>query len=128
MINTIITDWKSKHVIPPAVVIESPYAGKTALERGWNAAYLDLIIREVALGGGTPYASHRMLPGPLDDNDPSERALGISLGRGMIIHLWPCIVLFCVDRGWSRGMIETMDWMDSSPRMEGEWFEVRGLS
>lgn len=60
------------------VVIESPYAGD--VER--NLRYLRAAMRDCALRGESPYASHALLtqPGVLNDADPAERALGISLG------------------------------------------------
>lgn len=60
------------------VVIESPYAGD--VER--NLRYLRAAMRDCALRGESPYASHGLLTqeGVLDDNNPNERALGISLG------------------------------------------------
>jgi hypothetical protein len=103
--------------IGPAVVIESPYAGATRR----NRAYLRALIRAVALAGGTPYASHRMLPGALDDSDPEERAHGLALGRRMIQHLSPCLILFGVDYGWSPGMVQCREWLE---RAGVEWHEV----
>lgn len=60
------------------VVIESPFAGD--VER--NLKYLRAAMRDCALRGESPYASHAILTqdGVLDDNDPHERKLGIELG------------------------------------------------
>ncbi len=60
------------------VVIESPYAGD--VEK--NLRYLRAAMRDCALRGESPYASHALLTqeGVLDDNDPAERLLGIELG------------------------------------------------
>lgn len=81
------------------VTIESPYAGD--VER--NEAYLREIIRWcVASMGVSTYASHRMLPGALDDGDEEERELGIIAGLEMsrrTDETW-----FFVDYGMSVGM------------------------
>ena len=61
------------------VIIESPYAGDIG-EVFRNIAYaraamLDCFKREEA-----PYASHLLYTQVLDDNDPTERDLGIEAG------------------------------------------------
>lgn len=58
------------------VIIESPYSG--AIER--NMAYLTMAIRHSILLGESPYASHLMLTGALDDKIPAEREKGIAAG------------------------------------------------
>jgi hypothetical protein len=103
------------------VVIESPYAG--AVER--NLRYLDACIRDCIARGESPYASHRMLTTALDDDDPAQRALGISAGLA-----WRRIAdlrVFYVDRGISRGMHTALQLyeQDGLPfemrRLGGEW-------
>ena len=79
-------------------VIESPYAGDVDA----NMAYLRECTQWCLARGLTPYASHKMLTDALDDNDPAERALGISAGLAWAPRAdWR---VFFVDRGWSRGM------------------------
>lgn len=80
------------------VVIESPYAGEVVE----NLAYLNRCIRECALRGDSPYASHLMLTTALDDGDPEERALGIQLG--LAFRRAVDMRIFYVDLGWSTGM------------------------
>ena len=94
------------------VIIESPYAG----DRERNDRYLDELIRAVALEGGAPYASHRMLCGPLNDDDPAERSLGMRLGRKMLRHLSAegAIALFGTRYGYSAGMRIMWEWLESS--------------
>lgn len=58
------------------VILESPYAGD--VER--NVAYLNRAIRYCIERGASPYASHQMLTGALDDTEPYERAAGIQAG------------------------------------------------
>lgn len=99
------------------VVIESPYAG----EVDDNLSYLNRCIRECALRRDSAYASHLMLTGALDDDDPEERALGI--GLGLVFRRVADMRIFYIDRGWSRGM-------DAARRLyerEGLSFEVRIL-
>lgn len=62
------------------VIIESPYAGETHELAERNKFYLQACIRWCVLRGWTPYASHKMLPGALDDSNSKERALGIQAG------------------------------------------------
>ncbi len=80
------------------VVIESPYAGRVAL----NQLYLSDCIRECALRGDSAYASHLMLTIALDDGDPAERKLGIELGLAW--RRRADMRIFYTDRGWSPGM------------------------
>tara|TARA_Y100000310_G_scaffold342527_1_gene446180 strand:- start:24910 stop:25245 length:336 start_codon:yes stop_codon:yes gene_type:complete len=60
------------------VIIESPYAGD--IEKNLN--YLRAAMRDCALRGESPYASHALLtqPGVLNDDNEAERNLGITLG------------------------------------------------
>jgi hypothetical protein len=80
------------------VLIESPYAGNTALnERYARAAMLDSLAR-----GEAPFASHMLYPQVLDDSDPAERAQGMAAGfawgqRAELVAVY-------LDLGISRGM------------------------
>ncbi len=99
------------------VVIESPYAGQPID----NIAYLHRCIRECALRGDSPYASHLMLTTALDDNDADERTLGIALGLEFRRRV--DMRIFYVDRGWSRGMTAALDIYNR----DGLPYEVRKL-
>lgn len=86
------------------VVIESPFKGLDAEERGRNqdyarAALLDCLEREEA-----PFASHLLYPLVLDDDVPEQRALGI---KGQVAWIEACdlVVVYC-DLGVSGGMKE----------------------
>ena len=85
-------------------IIESPYKGDVAR----NKIYLDRCIRHCIEKGYTPYASHKMVPGALDDLIPVERELGIKAGLEMAdfildSHSDSCVFFF-VDYGSSDGM------------------------
>lgn len=58
------------------VVIESPYAG----DRAKNDAYLDEAMRDSFARGEAPFASHRLYPGILDDDNQEDRRLGMEAG------------------------------------------------
>lgn len=99
------------------VVIESPYAGDVAR----NVEYLRECIRECALRGDSPYASHLMLTSALDDSNPAERVLGIQLGLG-----WRRVAdqrIFYTDHGWSKGMRAALILY----QVEGLGYELRTL-
>ena len=100
------------------VVIESPYAGDVA----GNLAYLDLCLLDCLRRGESPYASHLMLTGVLDDADQDQRALGI--GAGYAWHRAADRVVFYTDCGWSRGMLSALDLCQ---RM-GTTYEIRQLA
>lgn len=81
------------------VIIESPFAG----DRERNHAYLLDCLRDCYARGEAPIASHAIGPLVLDDNDPEQRAQGIS--AGLAWHAVADAVVFYVDLGWgSRGM------------------------
>jgi hypothetical protein len=108
------------------VIIESPYAGNVEL----NKRYLRRCIRDCISRGESPYASHRMLPGALDDDNPDERALGIAAGHAWrraffhtesgVRHVLP---VFYLDLGWSGGMVEARTLYEK----EGVHYERRNL-
>ena len=58
------------------VVIESPFAG----DRERNDRYLRACILDCLRRGESPFASHGLYPGALDDTIPAERELGIKAG------------------------------------------------
>lgn len=80
------------------VILESPYAGNRAL----NDSYLMLCIRDSLSRGESPYASHKMIPGALDDALPEERTRGIQAGYAW--HQAASRIVFYADLGFSRGM------------------------
>ncbi|MHA3723743.1 DUF7768 domain-containing protein [Leucobacter sp. HY1910] len=87
---------------PPLVVIESPYAGATALhERYARACLADSLTR-----GEAPFASHLLYtqPGVLDDTVPGERTRGIEAGFTWGAHAQ--YVACYTDLGVSPGMVE----------------------
>lgn len=84
------------------VIIESPYRGANQAERLRNVSYLKRCIRDCVLRGESPYASHMMLRGALDEDVPDERMLGIVAG----FEWWEAaeFIVFYTDYGWSAGM------------------------
>ena len=86
------------------VIIESPFAGKTAADIEANLVYVRRAMADCIARTEAPYASHALYtqPGVLDDAKPEERALGIEAGFvwGDVAHA----VVFYLDRGWSNGM------------------------
>jgi hypothetical protein len=85
------------------VIVESPYRGASQAERLRNISYLKRCLRDCIMRGESPYASHGLLPGALEEDNPKERRLGIEAGY----EWWDNaeIVIFYVDYGYSRGMI-----------------------
>jgi hypothetical protein len=57
--------------------------------------------------GESPYASHGLLPGALDEDKGEERQLGIEAG-----YEWWFVadkIVFYEDNGWSNGMLTAMN-------------------
>ena len=52
--------------------------------------------------GEAPIASHLLHTQVLDDTDPAQRKMGIA--AGVAWHTAADLIVFYVDRGWSRGM------------------------
>lgn len=82
------------------VILESPYAGNVEV----NTSYARLCLRHSLLLGEAPLASHLLYtqPGVLDDNEQSERVLGITAGLA-----WGKVAqktAIYADLGISRGM------------------------
>lgn len=82
------------------VILESPYAGD--VER--NVHYARRCLHDSLLCGEAPIVSHLLYTqeGVLDDNNPQERALGITAG-----HAWYKVTELCAvycDLGLTRGM------------------------
>lgn len=82
------------------VIIESPYAGRVAL----NTEYARACMADSLARGEAPFASHLLYtqPGILDDTKPEQRILGIRAG-----HDWGRMAELTVvytDFGYSDGM------------------------
>lgn len=84
----------------PFVIIESPFAGEVEE----NVKYARQCLRDSILRGEVPFASHLLYTqeGVLDDDDPYERELGISLG--LEIGRVAALTAVYIDRGISGGM------------------------
>lgn len=105
------------------VIIESPYAGDVPT----NMRYLRECIRDCIKRGETPYASHGLLPGALDDDNPEEREAGIRAGFAWREAADATVVY--TDRGISRGMRAGIEHAESighpvEHRSLGGWWSV----
>lgn len=85
---------------PRLVILESPYAGD--VER--NIEYARAAMRDCLMRGEAPMVSHLLYtqPGVLDDDDPSERGIGIE--RGLAWRRVAQASVVYTDRGISNGM------------------------
>ena len=85
------------------VIIESPYRASTRTLARRNMAYMIAALRDSIKRGEAPFLSHMMYTSALDDDDPTERRLGIELGYTW----WPFVEAICFycDLGWSEGMV-----------------------
>lgn len=99
------------------VIVETPYAGDIET----NLRYLRDCLRDCLLRDEAPFASHAIYVGPLDDDDPSERELGI--GAGFMWRAAADATVVYTDLGISRGMEAGL--MHS--RMLGHPVEYRSL-
>jgi hypothetical protein len=78
------------------VILESPYAGN--LQR--NIRYARAAMRDSLLRGEAPMVSHLLYTQVLDDEDPTDRAMGIAAGLA-----WKADkTVVYTDCGISRGM------------------------
>ena len=80
------------------VIVESPFKGDLVR----NKQYLERCLRDCIRRGESPYASHKMLTGCLDDDNPNERILGIE--AGLAWKRAADLTAFYTDFGWSDGM------------------------
>lgn len=87
------------------VIIESPFAGNIPK----NIAYARLCVRDSALRGEAPIASHLLFTQEtiLRDNVPEERKLGIEAGLAWIDVA--DFSAFYTNYGWSPGMLKALD-------------------
>ena len=101
------------------VVIESPYAGDTVN----NIMYAKKCMMDSFNRGEAPYASHLFFiqDGLLDDNNPAQRELGISVGLewGRSSDL----VAVYTDRGISKGMERGIHYA----KLKGKRIEYRSI-
>lgn len=80
------------------VLVESPFAGA----RAENISYLKCCLRDCLARDESPYASHLFFTQFLDDDEPSERQLGIDAGLAWGSAAAKTVVY--TDRGISGGM------------------------
>lgn len=99
------------------VIVESPYAGWVAR----NVIYARACVADCIRRGESPYASHLLYPGVLDDTNPEERARGIRAG-----FAWGAVadvIAVYSDLGISPGMVEGI----KRAQKVGQKIEVRNL-
>ena len=84
------------------VIVESPYASATPEGLAKNVAYARAAMLDSLRRNEAPFLSHLLYPQALDDNDPSERTLGIEAGLAWGEVAEATVVY--VDRGVSAGM------------------------
>ena len=78
------------------VILESPYAGKPQL----HVRYARAAMRDSLLRGEAPMVSHLLYTQVLDDEDPTDRAMGMNAGLA-----WKADkTVVYTDCGISRGM------------------------
>jgi len=86
------------------VIIETPFAGNVAR----NKAYLEACMRDCILNHkDAPFASHKLYTDCLDDNNPTEREIGIKAGLTWGLSAEACVVYY--DFGLSKGMIQGVE-------------------
>jgi hypothetical protein len=109
-------------MIPPLVVIESPWAGLGAGERA--AEYLRNCIRDSLARGEIPWASHAMLAATraLYEEDEDQRIEGLEVNKMFILH-YASRVAFYTDHGLSPGMAMARRWAG----MHGKIIEERKI-
>lgn len=86
------------------VILESPFSGRTGIERAQNAAYARLCLLDCLRRGEAPFASHMLYTQALDDDDTEQRALGMKAGFTWVEQAEASVVY--TDRGISLGMQE----------------------
>jgi hypothetical protein len=120
-----MTSQQDKVNSPPMrlVIVESPYAARGLEGLQANIDYARQCLAGCLRRNESPLASHLLYtqPGILDDNIPSERALGIAAGLA-----WGRIAdatVVYIDRGISPGMREGI----ARAKTEGRPLEYRRL-
>lgn len=91
------------------VIIESPFAARNGRTVDDNIAYARDCVRDSLNRGESPVAFHLLhtQPGILDDQNPEQRALGISASLEWYRKADRCAVY--VDHGISGGMLKGMN-------------------
>jgi hypothetical protein len=91
------------------VILESPYSGRLPADILANVAYARKCVRDSLLRGEAPLASHLLYPQPgiFRDEIPSERRHGIAAGYAWALR--SDYICYYVDRGWSPGMLLSLD-------------------
>lgn len=88
---------------PTRVILESPYAGNTGVNRAYaRAAMLDSLKR-----GEAPFASHLLYTQVLNDNNDEQREQGLTAARAYIGIVQKMVIY--TDLGVSEGMRESLD-------------------
>lgn len=85
------------------VYLESPFHAPDAAGRARNRVYLLAAMRDSALRGESPFASHMLYTQFLDDDVPEERAMGIACGLAWADAGAQATVVY-TDLGVSHGM------------------------
>ena len=88
------------------MIVESPFRATPERTTEQHQLYLQHALRDCVMRGESPYASHGLLIGALDDDDPVERALGIKCGWAWAEKA-DAVVVFG-DLGCSPGMQESI--------------------
>jgi len=87
----------------PCVLVESPFSSTSPFQQARYILYLEACIKHSLEKEEAPFASHGHYPHFLNDNDPEERALGMSCGRAWALKA--DLVAFYLDLGMSPGML-----------------------
>lgn len=93
------------------VLIESPYRATEHFTVEQHLAYLKEAMADCIRKGDSPFASHHLIPGILDDDTPYERALGIRCG--LVWGECADYVAIYSDFGISPGMKQSLMWYKS---------------
>lgn len=85
------------------VIVESPFKATSAADLERNKQYLTACMRDCLMNhDDAPFASHALYTIPLDDNDVTEREMGIRAGFAWGQFADACVVY--TDYGISEGM------------------------
>jgi hypothetical protein len=96
-------------------IIESPFSGDQVL----NIQYARRAMRDSIQRGEIPYASHLLYTQVLNDDEPTERALGMAIGQQMLRIIaagvfsnstFGAVCAVYDDLGLSPGMKQGIEW------------------
>lgn len=116
-----LTGNNSMLIDNPLVIIESPLAGAFRL----NAQYARAALFHSLSCGEAPMASHLLHTQVLDDDDPTQRRLGIEAGVAWARKA--DIVAFYTDLGMSDGMLGAINYVGQLPPSARPLIETRRL-